>query len=324
MDKYGDDINNRENSDSQNNIDNKKKNISTTLRAGYFPNFDTIENLSKILEFEYKAKIELYEILQILIDYLKLNDSYFFLTKNYNQIIFIAKFLKNINIDKNILFIYAISPVNINNVIMINILRTFIMSHSILGYVDFFECINNDMFLMLKYMDSNQNNKNCNLPNYVKTDYKNNYYFNKDDKHSCGKEKINCNNNFIYSASYNSPNIMSPDLKDAQNDNFQINNNLFPFFSKLTNPMFMDLHNNAHAELKHQACEKNDTQNNVGFDEYIKILEFYYEIIDLYCWLYTKFPSIYKNIKMVNDIKKKFSNQIVNLLAKPLNKEEGC
>ncbi|ETB60865.1 hypothetical protein YYC_01831 [Plasmodium yoelii 17X] len=329
MDKYGDDddddddINNRENPASQNNFDNKKKNINTTLRAGYFPNFDTIEKLSKILEFEYKAKIELYEILQILIDYLKLNDSYFFLTKNYNQIIFIAKFLKNINIDKNILFIYTISPVNINNIIMINILRTFIMSHSILGYVDFFECINADMLSMLNYVGDN---KNCNLPNDANIDSKNNYYFNNDYKQPCGNEKINCNGNgngnFTYEALYNSPNIMSPDLKDAQNDNFQINNNLFPFFSKLINPMFMNLHNNAHTELKYQVCAKNDTEN-VGFDEFIKVLEFYYEIIDLYCWLYTKFPSIYKNIKMVNDLKKKFSNQIVNLLAKPLNKEEG-
>ncbi|KEG02652.1 ATP-dependent RNA helicase SUV3, putative [Plasmodium vinckei vinckei] len=323
MDKYSDDIKKGEYSASQNNIDNNKKNSSTTLRAGYFPNFDTIEKLSKILEFEYKAKIELYEILQILIDYLKLNDSYFFLTKNYNQIIFIAKFLKDINIDKNILFIYAISPININNIIMINILRTFAMSHSILGYVNFFECINNDMFSMLNHMESNPNNKNGNSPNDVNNDYKNNYYFNSHDKHSCGEDKINSNNNFIYSASYNSLDIINSNLKDIQNDNYQTYNNLFPFYSNLTNPMFMDLYNNAHNKLNYPVCVRNDTQNNVGFDEYIKILEFYYEIIDLYCWLYTKFPSVYKNIKMVNDIKKKFSNQIVNLLAKPVNKEEG-
>ncbi|SCN61194.1 ATP-dependent DEAD box helicase, putative [Plasmodium chabaudi adami] len=323
MDKYGSNIKKEEYPASQNNIDNNKKNSTTTLRAGYFPNFDTIEKLSKILEFEYKAKIELYEILQILIDYLKLNDSYFFLTKNYNQIIFIAKFLKDINIDKNILFIYTISPININNIIMINVLRTFAMSHSILGYVDFFECINNDMFSMLKYMESNPNNKNDNSPNDVNINYKNNYYFNNHYEHSCGEDKINSNNNFIYSASYNSSDIINSNLKDIQNDNYQTYNNLFPFDSKLTNPMFMDLYNNTHNELKYPVCAKDDTQNNVGFDEYIKILEFYYEIIDLYCWLYTKFPSIYKNIKIVNDIKKKFSNQIVNLLAKPINKEEG-
>ncbi|CRG93813.1 ATP dependent DEAD-box helicase, putative [Plasmodium gallinaceum] len=269
----------------------KENECNSYPRAGYFPDFNTIDNLGKILEFEHNAKIKLYEILQVLIDYLKLNERYFFLTKNYNQMIFIAKLLESINLDKHILFIYTLSPINISNVVILNILKVFCMCHSLLGYVDFFQCINKNLLHTLNAKDnfkslsnnSEHEEKNQFFQNDRNTE---NYFKTISDEYSKCTNSNNCNNyifnnNIILNALSENKIIK----KDLQNENIN---------------------------------------NNISFDEYIQILEVYYEIIDLYCWLNTKFPDIYKNIDLVNDEKKKVSTEIINMLTQPLNENETC
>lgn len=58
----------------------------------------------------------------------------------------ITKELEHINLEQNIIFTYSLCPININNIVLLNTLKTFCMSHSILGYVDFFNCMNNNIF----------------------------------------------------------------------------------------------------------------------------------------------------------------------------------
>ncbi|CRH00901.1 ATP dependent DEAD-box helicase, putative [Plasmodium relictum] len=268
----------------------KENECNSYARAGYFPDFNTIDNLGKILEFEHNSKIKLYETLQILIDYLKLNERYFFLTKNYNQMIFIAKFLDSINLDKHILFIYTLSPININNVIILNILKTFCMCHSILGYVDFFQCINKNLLHTLNLKDNLKN-----LSDSFEHE-ETNFFFQSD--------RI-IDNNFKTLPSEYSEKLNA----NSVNDNHIFKNSILLNTSEENKIIAKDLQNE-------------NNRNDISFDEYIQILEVYYEIIDLYCWLNTKFPDIYKNIDLVNDEKKKVSREIINMLTQSLKEDE--
>ncbi|SBS85267.1 ATP-dependent DEAD box helicase, putative [Plasmodium ovale curtisi] len=266
---------------------------NVNLRAGYFPDFSAVEKLGNILENENKAKIQLYEILQILIDYSKLNDNYFFLTKNYNQMIYIAKWLKQVNLDKQILFIYTLAPVNINNILLLNLLKTFSICHSILGYVNFFECINEDIIMPLNVEENSQN--------FV-------YHLEKgikDELFQKGKENATSD---IHSGIYSH---QIPLHSNASGGDAHSDPPSYPSFSTLGSNMLSS------------APPGEPPHSIVGFEEYINVLEVYYEFTDLYCWMHTKFPDIYRNIDLVNNIKKKVSIEIINTLTRSLKDGEG-
>ncbi|GAB67321.1 ATP-dependent DEAD box helicase, partial [Plasmodium cynomolgi strain B] len=187
----------------------RERKNNTCTKAGFFPDFNMINKLKKMLEYEHKAKVELHEIMSILVDYAKLNEDYFFLTKNYNQMILIAKFLKDIKLDSETLFVYTLSPINVNDINMLTTLRTFALCHELLNFVDFFECINRDIV---------------------------------------------------------------PTTTSAIRLDFPLSATPFNVSPGYSNHPHM------------------------GIEECLSVLELYYEIIDLYCWLHTKFPSIYTNI----------------------------
>ncbi|GAW81793.1 ATP-dependent DEAD box helicase [Plasmodium gonderi] len=309
---------------------NLKERKDSFTRAGYFPDFNMIDKLKKLLEFEHKAKIELHEILQILVDYVKINDVYFFLTKNYNQMVFIAKFLKNSKLDTKILFAYTLSPININNVNMLTALKTFAMCHEILGFVDFFQCISRDMVVIptnevegvkgaenikgelsnldlltsgLLFHGNTINGEATNgitdgVRNEISGKLRNEVLWGK--HHTAGMEEPrSCS--FFPSSNY----IQELMEKNTGCLNFPLDTNVL--FSLPEDK-----------SVTHRIVPQDLNPPNIGFYEYISVLEVYYEIIDLYCWLHTKFPKIYTNIDSVNDEKKRVSNAIIHILTKSL------
>ncbi|KAI4837266.1 ATP-dependent RNA helicase SUV3 [Plasmodium brasilianum] len=315
-----------------------KNERSVPLRAGYFPDFGTIENLGRILEYEHKANIQLHEILEILVDYLKLND-YFFLTKNYNQMIFIAKFLKHINMEKRILFIYTLAPININNVIILNVMKTFSMCHSILGYVDFFECVDRDVLPTLSeeqnfksetnHYDEDMMGKvpllvgNDTIVNnstvLVDTDSEN-VNINQISIECIRSKRISServSSERIISKRISSEHVISEHIYNDHIKNEQINNCNNPHNNLPAFGVRFPLNTPSKDGQPLSSCSSGDNYyTNIGFDEYTKVLEVYYEIIDLFCWLHTKFPNIYKNINLVNDEKNKVSTEIIHMLTK--------
>ncbi|SOV74775.1 ATP dependent DEAD-box helicase, putative [Plasmodium sp. gorilla clade G3] len=293
-------------------------------KAGFFPNYHTVEELRKTLEYEYNSKIKLHEILKILVDYVKLNDEYFFLTKNYNNMIIITKELEHINLQENILFTYSLCPININNIILLNTLKTFCMCHSILGYVDFFQCVNNNIFSHIhgnKYLDllNNETNSNSTTNNSIsygniQTDNNiNNKFINQYDEY--------LNENVISNINY----IDNNNNNNYYNNNYDISTNSFYFNKKI------DIDNHLHiqslwehneGEIKSINTQNNNHDNIIHIDEYIQLLEIYYEIMDMYCWLYTKFPDIYKNINLITNEKNKVSMKIIHMLTHTFNENK--
>lgn len=272
-------------------IEEKKKNTCT--KAGFFPDFNMINQLKRMLEHEHKAKVELHEIMSILVDYAKLNDNYFFLTNNYNQMITIAKFLKEIKLDNETLFVYTLCPINVNDVNMLTTLRTFAFCHELLNFVDFFECINEDIFpttavggveeLMGRH-SSYRGALRDGLPLQGGT-------FNSgttDSMIACsdskeGKEELS-NNVVAGETCHHSITQQSP------------------------SPFGVSTGHSNHLHVGPQEC--------------LSVLEVYYEIIDLYSWLHKKFPSIYISMDLVNDEKKKVTNAIMEVLARSCEEEE--
>ncbi|CAC9696312.1 ATP dependent DEAD-box helicase, putative [Plasmodium sp. DRC-Itaito] len=302
-------------------------------KAGFFPNYHTVEELRKTLEYEYNSKIKLHDILKILVEYVKLNDQYFFLTKNYNNMIIITKELQHINLQQQILFTYALCPININNIILLNTLKTFCMSHSILGYVDFFHCVNNDIlfchingekyFHLLNKETNNKSTTNHNISysniqsdTNINTKCINQYnqYVNKNvisninsiDDNNNNNNNINDNNNYYYDISTNSFYF---------NKNVDTDNNL-PIHS---------LWEHNERQIKGINTQNNNLDNIIHIDEYTQLLEMYYEIMDMYSWLYTKFPQVYKNINLVTNEKKKVSMKIIHMLTHTFNEnKQAC
>ncbi|ANQ09151.1 Uncharacterized protein PCOAH_00034450 [Plasmodium coatneyi] len=270
---------------------------NTCTKAGFFPDFNLINKLKKMLEHEHKAKVELHEIMSILVDYAKLNEDYFFLTKNYNQMITIAKFLKEINLDNEILFVYTLSPINVNDVNMLTTLRTFALCHELLNFVDFFECINQHI-----------------VPTTTVG----------------GVEELRERHSYSGALTDGLPlqggnlarNGGTPNSGTAWSDRKQGEEELSNFFSdgescthskKQQSAVGIDFPLGA---TPFSASLEDSNHPNVPLEQCLSVLEVYYEIIDLYCWLYTKFPSIYTSIDSVNDEKKKVTNAIISVLAR--------
>ncbi|SOV12646.1 ATP dependent DEAD-box helicase, putative [Plasmodium sp. gorilla clade G2] len=281
-------------------------------KAGFFPQYYAVEELRKTLEYEYNSKIKLHEILKILVDYVRLNDEYFFLTKNYNNMITITKELEHINLEPKILFTYSLCPININNIILLNTLKTFCMCHSILGYVDFFHCVNNNIFSHVdgnKYFDLLNNETNSNNTANHSISYSN------------IQRDTNVKTNFInqYDGYVNENVINNINYIDHNNNNkYDISTNSFYFNKKI------DIDNNINVnticehnqgEIKGMNTQINNDDNIIHIDEYTQLLEMYYEMMDMYCWLYTKFPDVYKNINLVTNEKKKVSMKIIHMLT---------
>ncbi|EUD68550.1 hypothetical protein C922_00949 [Plasmodium inui San Antonio 1] len=274
---------------------------NTCTKAGFFPDFNMINKLKNMLQYEHKAKVELHEIMSILVDYAKLNEEYFFLTKNYNQMIIIAKFLKDIKLDSETLFVYTLSPINVNDVNMLTTLRTFALCHELLNSVDFFECINRDIVSTTAVG---------------------------------GVEELREGHGYSGALTDGLPfqgGTLAPD-SDTAESSIASNGSAWSYRKQgeeeLSNCRF-DGHSYTNL-VKQQSAIRLDFplgptplsaspghSNNphVGLEECLSVLELYYEIIDLYCWLHTKFPRIYANIDSVNDEKKKVSNSIIHVLA---------
>ncbi|VUZ97007.1 ATP-dependent RNA helicase SUV3, putative [Plasmodium vivax] len=281
-------------------------------KAGFFPDFNMINKLKKMLEYEHKAKVELHEIMSILVDYAKLNEDYFFLTKNYNQMIIIAKFLKDIKLDGETLFVYSLSPINVNDVNMLTTLRTFAFCHELLNCVDFFECINRDVVPTAtvggveelggghRYSAA----PTAGLPFQGGT---------------AGGGIVNSG-----TASDGIVNSCTawPDRKQGGEESSKCHLDGESYAHSMTQQSAIRLEFPL-GETPSSASEGHSNHPHVGPEECLSVLELYYEIIDLYCWLHTKFPSIYTNMDSVNDEKKKVSNAIIHVLARSCEGEGG-
>ncbi|KOB86635.1 hypothetical protein PFDG_02502 [Plasmodium falciparum Dd2] len=301
-------------------------------KAGFFPNYHIVEELRKTLEYEYNSKIKLHDILKVLVEYVKLNDEYFFLTKNYNNMITITKELEHINLEQNIIFTYSLCPININNIVLLNTLKTFCMSHSILGYVDFFNCMNNNIFYHVdgkKYVDllNNEPNNNKTINHNIL------YYSNIQRDTNINKRLINQYDEYVRehvksNINYKDNNNNNDNNNDNDNNYYDISTNNFHFNKKIDTDNNFYIHSlweDNERQIKSINTQNNNLDNIIHIDEYTQLLEIYYEIMDMYCWLYTKFPDVYKNINLVSNEKKKVSMKIIHMLTHTFNEnKQAC
>ncbi|KJP88145.1 hypothetical protein AK88_02262 [Plasmodium fragile] len=295
---------------------------NTCTKAGFFPDFNMINNLKKMLEHEHKAKVELHEIMTILVDYAKLNEHYFFLTKNYNQMITIAKFLKGIKLDNETLFVYTLAPINVNDVNILITLRTFALCHELLNCVDFFECINGDIVPAAATTGGGVEELT--------------------GGHCCYSGALTDGLPFPGGTLAMKRGVPHSGVQNSGNANGSIaNGDASPSNRKQGKEELSNCRTDgeisAHSATDQSAirldfpfsvtpCSASQDHSNhphVGLEECLSLLEIYYEVIDLYCWLHTKFPSIYTSIDSVNDEKKKITNAIIQVLAQSCEGDEA-